>query len=393
MLSAISLADALIRALDEYPAARSGTFRTSSFPRVFDAAAHAVESTLVDPEHFIVRAKAGDTRHAGRWPQVPYIAVMRRNVTTTTRRGVYVVLLMVADGSGYYLSLNFGTLSIGVNNEDLIETKRRAEAAYKAIPIYARLRSRRIDLAGDFETPLTRYNRAYEAAHICGRFYGRTELRDLLSADFGLMISMYEAITPALSERISTGSITYTDYEKRRDPDELPAETEPLYIPPPSFSARDPRRSKRRNTAEHATFDQGLAGRRREERDDAHEALLNQFSSWIREPINNHNQHCDLYLPPQTLIEAKTLGDDDEKQCRLALAQLLYIKYWYAEAYDVIIEPILIALFDRKPIGRYGDPLAFLRRYGVCAVWRAGVEFQFDQNFEAPPRALVAAMR
>ena len=45
----------------------------------------------------------------GQWATVPWIAVLDKNLTTTVSKGVYIVYLFCADGSGVYLTLNQGT--------------------------------------------------------------------------------------------------------------------------------------------------------------------------------------------------------------------------------------------------------------------------------------------
>lgn len=52
----------------------------------------------------IIKASLGQ----GAWANVPWIAILDRNVTTSTQDGVFIILLFREDMSGFYLTLNQG---------------------------------------------------------------------------------------------------------------------------------------------------------------------------------------------------------------------------------------------------------------------------------------------
>lgn len=59
-------------------------------------------------EDFLIKASVG----AGNWASVPWVSILNPDITTTTQSGIYPVYLFRADGSGFYLSLGFGTTNL-----------------------------------------------------------------------------------------------------------------------------------------------------------------------------------------------------------------------------------------------------------------------------------------
>lgn len=53
---------------------------------------------------YVIKGSVGQ----GTWATVPWIAIMNKDITTTTQHGVYVVYLFSSDGSRFYLTLNQG---------------------------------------------------------------------------------------------------------------------------------------------------------------------------------------------------------------------------------------------------------------------------------------------
>lgn len=59
-------------------------------------------------EQYLIKASAG----AGNWADVPWLSILDPRITESTQSGIYPVYLFCADGSGIYLSLEFGTTEL-----------------------------------------------------------------------------------------------------------------------------------------------------------------------------------------------------------------------------------------------------------------------------------------
>ena len=71
---------------------------------------------LVDSDTYIVKGSVG----AGRWTNVPWIAVFDKRITDSAQRGVYIVYLLNKDSKELYLTLNQGATNVaqGDNTEN-----------------------------------------------------------------------------------------------------------------------------------------------------------------------------------------------------------------------------------------------------------------------------------
>ena len=87
------------------------------------------ETGLVDRREYNVKGSVGKS---GNWPDVPWLAIFRKKITTTAQRGVYIVYLLSSDASAIYLTFNQGVTdpaknvdpySKNVKNDDLEKSK------------------------------------------------------------------------------------------------------------------------------------------------------------------------------------------------------------------------------------------------------------------------------
>jgi hypothetical protein len=78
------------------------------------------------------------------------------------------------------------------------------------------------------------------------------------------------------------------------------------------------------------------------------------------------SKYIDLLIDGHILVEVKTLEDDDLKQIRGAVSQLLYYKFVYEQEF---FNPVLVAVFSRRPALPVGDAVTFLRQCGIEALW------------------------
>jgi hypothetical protein len=137
----------------------------------------------------------------GKWAAVPWLAIMDPRSTTTTQRGIYVVFLFRADGSGVYLALGQGITE--VTREEGVtkgheQLRARSASIAASIAVDAARRgfetSSPMDLRSDLPRP-----KAYEHGAIAHKLYGRDTLPsdEQLRADVDFLLDAYARILDA----------------------------------------------------------------------------------------------------------------------------------------------------------------------------------------------------
>lgn len=112
-------------------------------------------------------------------------------------------------------------------------------------------------------------------------------------------------------------------------------------------------------------YDPDLVG----ERFAAHEACLRRFSGLIP---HNHEQYegdYDLLVVSATkalLVEVKTIREDEAKQIRLALGQILYYEHLLVKPMYPDYDVQLVVITDSRP---HDDLIRLLEKYQIGAVW------------------------
>ncbi|MFA4951365.1 MrcB family domain-containing protein [Brevundimonas sp.] len=128
-----SIGDTLASAISQLEKARKQPFET--VPELWETMTTVVElldalpSVKSRPQIF-----AKWSLGKGVWAKVPWIALMNRNVTTSTQEGLYVVFLVAEDLSRIYLTLNQGmTQLVKLNGEaGAVRILRERASAYRA---------------------------------------------------------------------------------------------------------------------------------------------------------------------------------------------------------------------------------------------------------------------
>jgi len=116
-----------------------------------------------------IKASAG----AGNWANVPWLSILDPKITQTTQAGIYPVYLFRADGTGFYLSLGFGTT-------DLKKNHGKSGAKDKSKDLKALLRKAISDLNSwnskiDLRST-TSLGQSYEWASAGAKFYDSKEI-------------------------------------------------------------------------------------------------------------------------------------------------------------------------------------------------------------------------
>jgi hypothetical protein len=121
------------RALDQLAVARKQPFET--VPELWATMTALVERisafpAMTDRPHVFAKWSLG----RGEWSKMPWIALMNRNVTTSTQQGFYVVMLITEDLSRIFLTLNQGMANLVKAEGDAraVAILKERAAAYRA---------------------------------------------------------------------------------------------------------------------------------------------------------------------------------------------------------------------------------------------------------------------
>lgn len=138
---------------------------------------------------YIVKGSMGQ----GNKTDYPWISILNRNITTSTKYGLYVVYLFKKDMSGFYL-----VLGQGITYFDEAYKRKKYEAARKVVEYFQERIDRRyfskekIDLVGTKKGSL---GYGYEATTILSKYYASNNFHNnAILADLELMLSIYEEI-------------------------------------------------------------------------------------------------------------------------------------------------------------------------------------------------------
>lgn len=153
--------------------AKSETFAKHRIHESFVALRNEIDGIVAGlglENDFVVKQSRG----AGNWADVPWVAILETKETTSTQNGIYPVLLFRADGSGVYLSLNQGTTAPQKELGSVRARRRAADIAKKvrtALPEVESWGDPQIDLKAS-----TNLGKSYEPSNISARFYKVNEI-------------------------------------------------------------------------------------------------------------------------------------------------------------------------------------------------------------------------
>ncbi len=100
----MGLSELIANAAQSYPEAKTGTFTGAAIGRDFKDKIPNALKQATNLDDFIVKGSIGN----GNFADVPWIAIMDRDITSSTTKGVYIVFLFSSDGKRVYLSFNQG---------------------------------------------------------------------------------------------------------------------------------------------------------------------------------------------------------------------------------------------------------------------------------------------
>jgi 5-methylcytosine-specific restriction enzyme A len=134
--------------------------------------------------------------------QVPWVSALLRKITTSTRRGYYIVLLFREDMAGCVLSLNQGfTQYREIFGTDLLAERKAKEGAALAatyLDVPAGFVRGEIDLAATGDL-----GKGYEQGAIISKVYAAGEpSMETLSGDFQILLDLYDVLYKRLGSSI-----------------------------------------------------------------------------------------------------------------------------------------------------------------------------------------------
>jgi len=137
-----------------------------------------------------IKASAG----TGNWANVPWLSILDPQITASTQEGIYPVYLFRADGTGFYLSLGFGTTNL-IHIFGAVQAKREAvniaNKIHTIVPEIVNWGNAEIDLRAS-----TSLGQSYEWASAGAIFYPANEIpnTDVLITDLNELIDLYGKI-------------------------------------------------------------------------------------------------------------------------------------------------------------------------------------------------------
>ncbi|SFT01953.1 DUF3578 domain-containing protein [Marininema halotolerans] len=161
--------------MNQYLKELSNPFKSNPFIKWYtgEAIENIISSASIDLERYIVLSSTGK----GKWAEIPWAAILDKDITETPTKGYYIVYLFRADMSGVYISLNQGWTYY----EKTYGAKEGREKIKESVHIWRdALRSCLNDFSFeniDLHCKLNR-GKAYELGHICGKFYSQEFLPD-----------------------------------------------------------------------------------------------------------------------------------------------------------------------------------------------------------------------
>ncbi len=193
------IAKALTRISSNYLNAKTGSMKDSSLASFINKVSKEIIKPNIQKnnEHFKYRSSCG--QHSN-WADVPWIAVLDPEITTSTMRGYYIVFLFSIDMKRVYLSLNQGMTDIEkeLKTEGAAkELLRRAEFIRDRIPEFKKnFKYEPIDLSTKLSGNTTRPY-LYEKGHAFGRKYNLSKDLDeqQITKDLNTILNLYSLLT------------------------------------------------------------------------------------------------------------------------------------------------------------------------------------------------------
>jgi 5-methylcytosine-specific restriction protein A len=192
-----------------------------------------IERSGRDPSDYRVKATVGQNNFP--FARIPWVAALRREITTSTERGYYIVLLFREDMSGCALSLNQGYTefknAFGTDTLAAAKILESAAVAGSYLDLPANCIAGPIDLAATGNLGV-----GYERGAIASFVYDASEdtPQSQFLADFTDLLTAYDVLRQKIGLRIADAASppTEDDFQEAASALSKPAKKNP-YVPPP----------------------------------------------------------------------------------------------------------------------------------------------------------------
>lgn len=324
-----------------------------------DARAAVVSALRDSTSNLLVSVSAGK----GDAAETPWIAILRRDVTTTPQSGIYVVYLFCPDRRRIVLCI-----MLGVTRPSAEATLRRARSTRDSDllrDLVSRLRKLIPATIGFDQTSLDIGGRTLRSnQYNVGFIYGRTYDASALPTNAQLVQDLHDVMQSYSS--LNAGDI--------KGIDAIPEPSAPRAI------RRD--RTRKESIPSGNVTDLEAALQKRERATAAHERVVQSIARLAEVggmPPAQETQHIDVLVSGNVLFEVKSLQRDDPQQIRDAVAQVLYYRFLYR---NTIADPVLVLAVSRKPGESLTHLTAFAKDCGIRVIWLVGECFESDGRLE-----------
>lgn len=198
----MSLKEMFYKFIDEFNNELQSARQTEDFTRPFGKLVRrdipAALNAHIDPSKYKVKGSVG----AGRWTDVPWIAVFDSRITKSAQKGVYIVYLLNKNTKELYLTLNQGATDIAQGGDGVSKLAFTGIASSSSAKATENLKIKAEDIRnriGEFadlkSDPITTGSKAYDAGCI---YYKKYTLESLsedaeLYRDLDKFIAAYQA--------------------------------------------------------------------------------------------------------------------------------------------------------------------------------------------------------
>lgn len=208
--SNFSIRDDLMRIMMDYPEARREPFKRNPLAQYMrNVIPEHIRSLQFIHTYFRVQGSLGQ----GNWAYIPWIAIMHRQITDTTQRGLYVAYLFAEDLQSVYLVLQYGVTDM----KNRLGTKKAYEQfEQKAQEIRAMLPPTRLNIEGTIDLGESTYAKDYQASTIA---YTRYDLNDMPNNE-QLVDDLWDAVETYLSYVQSIDATPNTEWASQLNDEE-----------------------------------------------------------------------------------------------------------------------------------------------------------------------------
>ena len=176
------IADAAI----QYPESKNGPFAGAPIGQVIKEEIPEALRSKLSLTDYVIKGSIGN----GNFASIPWIAIMDKEITTSTRKGFYIVFLFSSDGQRIYLTLNQGITYFDENKYKRPKVKEISNKIHEMFPSSTALK---MDIELNLNTPL---GKGYESTTISAFEYDTSNMpsEEKLLSDLSSLLDNYSEL-------------------------------------------------------------------------------------------------------------------------------------------------------------------------------------------------------